>query len=193
VNRLLCVVPVLALGLVGCGTSKSAPTAAPPAPTVTVTAAPSPSATVAVAVSSPAVVSASPTPSTLTQADAGAKYLALISPANAALDKINAEPALPDNATLQQAQTQLQPYATALQTFDLQALRVHWPMSAVADMKTLVTSDAVVINDIESIGGQDVLSITAWENQIGQDAGKSNAGAQIMRADLGLPPAPSSS
>jgi hypothetical protein len=74
-----------------------------------------------------------------------------------------------------------------LRTFDDKVLRVDWPPETAVDVKELVRADRAFIGDLRALENVDVLSL-GLVNQARQDTTKGGAAANVVRADLGLPP-----
>jgi hypothetical protein len=149
-----------------------------------------PTTAVAAPVATTAAVQAATT--TAAAIDYKAQYLAIVAPANAALrtwraalDKLGNDPAASDVARV------TAPLITAYESTDNALLRAQWPANAEADIKNLVTTDGTLTGDLNAAGGQNVFSAASWESQVASDGGKAGAAANIVRADLGLPPPPS--
>lgn len=99
-----------------------------------------------------------------------AQYLRTIGPLNSALDN------LPDNAT----QTQLEQFVFVIRRADNSLLREQWPSAQVtADVQSLVRANGPVIGDLMNDDPQGFV----------RDQNSASAAADIVRADLGLPPA----
>jgi hypothetical protein len=129
------------------------------------------------------------TPTTTAPPDHGQIYLRLAAPANAAVDMFDRGlRALSPNMDL--PASLLLPYAAAVNTFDEKILRVKWPPNTEADIKTLVQDDSVLVADLSAANNQTALSAGSFENQLNSDEAKDGSEAQIVRADLDLPPPP---
>ena len=162
-NRSLYAVPVLALALVGCSTSKASPAAAPSQ---------TPPAT-----SSPAAV-VSPAASATPLSFYAAQYLRLIKPANDALNALQALPSTSTDADYGAAAAKIAP---VYQAVDAALLRAQWPANVMVDIKALVTADGAVIGDLSNLTASTVDTMV-------RDSGTASAQSNIVRADLGLPP-----
>jgi hypothetical protein len=153
---------LVVLGLAGCG---GAATVAGTAPAVS-------QAPAAAVTTAPAV-------------DYAAQYLRIVGPANTALAAFGkAAQALPAGATAADVARLAAPALADAQTADNKLLRAVWPVSAQADIKALVTADAGLIAALQdtSASAQDYLT------GVSQAGAKAGAAANIVRADLGLPP-----
>lgn len=148
----------LALALTSCGSGN--PSTAPAA------SAPSPSQ--AAASTAPASPPAN--------VDYKAQYLRIVTPANDAIDTLK-------TATgISQVQARAHAAAGAIQAADSQLLRARWPAGVTPDIRALVMADGPVIVDLNDV-------VTAYQDGTLQTAvGSSGAAAQVVRADLGLPP-----
>jgi hypothetical protein len=164
-------VTMLAAGLVaGCGggggNEASPPAAPPPATTVATTTAATPS-----------------------QQELAATYLRIVKPANEELDRWFARAQRwTDNTPKTQAVKDSQPLIDAYEEAGSKLLRVPWPEATRADVKDLVRADAALIADLNGLGTVDDLSADQWVSQFQHDASQAGAAANIVRADLGLPP-----
>jgi hypothetical protein len=111
-------------------------------------------------------------------ASLGAQYLAIVAPENAALRSV------PKGLTA----ANVAPVVAAAETADNALLRVAWPSSVLADVKLLVAADGAVIGDLRAVGPGGPPAGGTWLTQYETDAGKQQAAAQVVRADLNLPP-----
>jgi predicted RNA-binding Zn ribbon-like protein len=119
----------------------------------------------------------------------GQTYLSIVKPANDAIDRFEAKAkSWDDNATGEQAAKDAAPAVAAIREADNKLLRVAWPASTAADVKELVRAHGSMTGDLDGLEGVNALSAGAWTTQLTQDAGKASAAANIVRADLGLPP-----
>jgi hypothetical protein len=117
------------------------------------------------------------------------EYLRIIAPANAAHRLWSKKAKSYDsNTTVEQQASDLAPLIAAYEDADNALLRVDWPPSIAEDIKALVAANGALIGDLRAADSQDVLSRSSWLTQVSQDGGKSAAAANIVRADLGLPP-----
>lgn len=155
---------VVIILLAACGASKAAP--APAAPVASVSSGHDTTTT-----STPAV-------------NYGQQYLAIVGPANAAGNAA----VIPDNPTGARLAQVFAPVIAAYQKADDALLRAQWPAGAQADIKAMVTADGAVIGDMNAAAGQNALSAASWETQLSSDGAKAKAAANVVRADLGLPP-----
>lgn len=129
-------------------------------------------AAVAVHTTAPALARPTPTPTPL--AWYAQQYLRIVAPANTAIDGMNS-----DNPS----QTQLNDVAAKYRAADIALLRAHWPTPKTqADIETMVRADGAVIADLEQNNGAD----------FARDSETAAADAQVIRAELGLPPVPTS-
>ena len=115
----------------------------------------------------PVVAKPSPTPTPLSYY--AAQYTRLVTPFNTALDKLGNAP----------TQAQLNDLADKTTAADVALLRASWPSAKVqSDIEALVRSDGAVIGDLQQNNGAEFT----------RDAETATANAEIVRADLGLPP-----
>src|SRR5262245_54894906 len=116
-------------------------------------------------------------------------YLRIVKPANAEADRFNAKANRWDDSTTNaQAAKDAAPLIAAIQKADGKLLRVHWPAATEADIKALIRADGALIGDLRALKGVDMSSAGSLSNQFERDAGDVQAAANIVRADLGLPP-----
>jgi hypothetical protein len=117
------------------------------------------------------------------------EYLRIVAPANAAHDALIKKSKSNDSdTTAEQLASDLAPVIAAYEEADNALLRVNWPPSIEADVKALVAANGTLIGDLRAADIQDVLSSSSWATQVSRDGGRSAAAANIVRADLGLPP-----
>jgi hypothetical protein len=126
----------------------------------------------------------------ITKAAAGKQYLADTASYNAALAP--AKSALNNVTSLSQLSGILGPVVTQLQSADSVILRQQWPSGVRADIKTLVTADGLVAGDLTGLENANVSNAGSIEANLTRDADGAAADSNIVRSDLGLPPAPSS-
>ncbi len=125
---------------------------------------------------SPAAASTAPA-SPLVTVNYKAQYLRIVTPANDAIDTLKS------STGVSQLQARANAVAQAFQTADDQLLRAQWPASVTPDIRAMVLADGPVIVDLRDL-------INTYESGTLQTAlGSSTAAAQVVRADLGLPPA----
>ena len=157
----MAIAALVALALGACSSSA--------APTTTTTSPPTTVATTTTTTAAPTTTTTTK-PSGPTRAQLAAKFLALVAPVNAAMDK------LPTNIT---NTSQLQPMVGPLTTFNNAVLRIGLTGQAATDVRALVTADTTVLTDIATSDGTDVT----------RDLGAMQAVDNALRADLGLPAA----
>jgi opacity protein-like surface antigen len=116
------------------------------------------------------------------------RYLAIITPANEASDRFNADYAKLDSetATRKEFDAVVKPFAAAVEKADTALLRADWSPNVRLDIRSLVDADAALAADIS----------TAYDNPdsrapIARDIAAFHVAANAVRADLGLPPAKS--
>lgn len=119
----------------------------------------------------------------------GQQYLKIIAPANTQIEAFNKKTnTYTENTTAEQVAKDAEPLAAAVDKASTDLLHVDWPASIQPDVKAMVTAYGVLAGDLRSVGSQNILSIANWATQLGQDAGRARAAANIVRSDLGLPP-----
>jgi hypothetical protein len=164
--------PILVLALAACSTSK--PIAASASSTATTVAAATHAASSGAAVAPAASPSASATPLSFY----ANQYLAIVKPGNDAFAVFNALPSSATDAEVGAAAAKVVPVE---QSAEAALLRAQWPPNVAADIKALVTSYGPLFGDLSDLTASNV-------DQMNRDAGAANAAANIVRADLGLPP-----
>ncbi len=113
----------------------------------------------------------------------GRDYLRLVARFNAALAHFQAEAKDDtDSTSTKQIAKEAAPVTAALRAFDNAALRANWPPSVRADVRALIRADAGFRSDLEQ------LAYTRDWSGLTRDAEASSAAANVVRADLGLPP-----
>lgn len=70
--------------------------------------------------------------------------------------------------------------AADCQAADAEMLRASWPPAILPEVKAEVTADGPVLGDLMDLEGN--------QDNLQRDSGAANAAANILRADLGLPP-----
>jgi hypothetical protein len=116
-------------------------------------------------------------------------YLRIVKPANQASEALRKKAShWTDSTTPAQAAKDAEPTIAAYRAADNALLRVDWPAATRWDVKELVRADSALIGDLEALEGLDAFSTGNWSSQFVQDAEKVGAAANIVRADLGLPP-----
>ncbi len=116
-------------------------------------------------------------------------YLRIVNPGNAEADRFNAKAARwNDQTTGEQAAKDAQPLIAGIQKADRELLRIDWPAPIAADIKELIRVQGALIGDLRGLENVNAFSAGSWSNQFSQDVGKLTAAANIVRADLGLPP-----
>lgn len=175
--RALCVVAVATLALTACGGGSGSSGA-----TATTTTQTESSATVP---TPDAPSTATKTPKTI---DYQAQYLYLVGPVNTALDKLKAYASANPNAD-KVPDSLVTATRGAFTTFENAVLRVPWPTATVPDIHALVTAAETVSANLGEFNNQDTSSIVAFNNQSVKDDATLSAAINIVRADVGLPPA----
>lgn len=87
---------------------------------------------------------------------------------------------LPNGASVDQAQATATKMVAACQAGNAAMLRQEWPAKVMADIRAEVTSDGPVFGDLADLADN--------AGSVARDAGAANAAANLVRADLGLPP-----
>lgn len=138
----------------------------------TATRSPTPAAT-----TSSVAASASPTVSLAAYAH---QYETVIAAANTAIGKLNTVAVKP-NATAATLQPTASRTASAIQAADNKLLRVAWPTVKIRDdVDAMVRTDATFIGDLDDVADN--------LQNMQRDAAAASGAANIVRADLGLPP-----
>jgi len=119
---------------------------------------------------------------------AARQYLAIIAPANQAVDVFEAGlKALPSSTTATAYVKITMPLAAAFSTVDQKLLQGSWPANIRPDIRTLTGADSVVIADLGKVATVNAVTFSAWESQLSKDLGKILPQADLVRTDLGLP------
>jgi hypothetical protein len=114
-------------------------------------------------------------------------YLAIVAPVNRAIDRWDASNA-PTKTTGQTARVD-SPLIAAITRADNRLLRVHWSPRAAADIRSMVKADGAVIADLAiDIQGVQAFSVDDLDSRFVRDLQQVGTAANIVRADLGLPP-----
>jgi hypothetical protein len=120
----------------------------------------------------------------------GKQYLALIAAPNAAIATFVAKAGKWGNSTTNtQAEAAAKPVINALRTFNRSMVNDRWPAGARTDIKGVVTADAPVIGDLQSLATVNLLSASSWTATFERDASGLGAAVAFVRHDLGLPAA----
>jgi hypothetical protein len=113
----------------------------------------------------------------------GHDYLQLVAPFNAVLDRFKAAAKDDtDSTSTKQIAKEAAPVTAALRTFDNAMLRANWSPRVRADVRAMVRADAGFQSDLEQ------LAYTRDWAGLTRDAEASSSAANVVRADLGLPP-----
>jgi hypothetical protein len=166
--------------LAACSTSKRAATTAVESATAGTPTTSSAFARAPAATSQAAPTSAPPSPiaSSTPLSVYAAQYEALIKPAN---DAFAAVRALPSNTTDAAITAALAKTAPVIEAADAALLRVPWPPNVATDIRALVTADGPLLADLANLSPSTI-------DEALRESGVANAAANIVRADLGLPP-----
>jgi hypothetical protein len=121
---------------------------------------------------------------------AGKQYQALANAANAATNKFGAEASKWNNSTTNaQFVADAKPVIAEFNRFDAGLIDDRWPPAARADVKSLVTSVAPVIGDLQSLSTVTVQSAPTWITTFERDVDGVKTAVAHVRHDLGLSPA----
>ena len=193
-RRIVVLFPLVALTFVagcgGSGSSKAVTSATQPAASSSATpsssptapnASPSSSAPVPAAASSapvPAATSSAPVPSATPLSWYASRYVAIVTPAH---DAVTAFEAIRRPATDAQIKAGFAIVKSAVDACDTALLAVAWPGKAEVDVRSVVRDDATELADFEA------LNLT----KASSDGTILKRDANLVRADLGLPPSDS--
>ena len=173
------VVILAATALTACGSTSSGTTTTAP-PTTT---------TASTTTTSVSTTTTSTTAALTVQAAAGI-YVAAANKGNAALKAFgNAANNWPSSETGAQAEQAAQPTIVALKQFTTTLTDTQWPSGAVADAHSLASEIGSIVGDLESLSSVNIFSTSNWVQQFTHDAQTSATDANLLRHDLGLPPA----
>lgn len=117
-------------------------------------------------------------PSTKPLSFYAAQYSRIVAPANAAIDKLKAMPSTATDADVAAVAASIVP---VVQKVDAELLRAQWPPNVLTDIKAMVAADGPLLGDLNN------LSAANMDAAI-RESGAANAAANIVRADLNLPP-----
>ena len=120
---------------------------------------------------------------------AAQRYLRIVGPTNAAHTQFLAK-ARAYGATTPKGQVvaDLAPVIAAYRNADTALLRVKWPRSIRADVKTQVAADRALIRTLEAAESQNAKTVSAWFLQVSADWGTATDAESEVRTDLGLRP-----
>jgi hypothetical protein len=159
------------LMLSACGASSATSTPTRPAPTPTAEATPPPT----------------PIP-TLSPVALREDYLALVAPYNVAIDtSYKHYDKLPNYPSQKQLDAVCAPMASATQAYIDGVLRIPWQPSMLADVHALATAAGLFNADLNNDGNP---TVSAWSTKLLQDNSTASTAANVLRADLRLPPPP---
>lgn len=124
----------------------------------------------------------------MTREQAGKRYLAAVAPLNAATAAYDAV------VKTSPAPTAAGPsafhLADALVRADSQLLRLAQEYPPIAqDVRALIGADALTEGDLRSIVAQNASTLPTWTQHFAADNAKAATAANVVRTDLGLPPA----
>lgn len=92
----------------------------------------------------------------------------------------DAQAALQAVTDLSQAQPKADALIRAVQQVDAALLRASWPVKIRADIESLIRAQGPFLGDLADV--------VANSDKLARDSGPANAAANILHADLGLPP-----
>lgn len=119
------------------------------------------------------------------------QYLAAVAPAQSALAAFQAADAkLPDTATGPQLAAVAAPLADALDRSSAALLAIQAPPAVTTDIRALATGYAVVEGDLRGFVGMNALNSGTLLSAFAGDVVRERPLANIVRADLHLPPLP---
>ena len=139
--------------------------------------------------SSGAPSATSNTTTTVAMAAAGAAYLADVQKVDVGVNDFTKALRESGATTAAQAATEAAPAIAALATFQTTLTTYPWPKAVVPAITALIGASTAIEGDLKSIGSQTAKSIGAWNQQFGRDGERSHADANVVRRELGLPPA----
>ena len=168
----------LAIMVGACGNTK------PPVTTTSTTAGTTSTTLSASTTSTPPPSSISPT--SISSTSAAREYLAAASVADVAYSTWKAE--LKGLTEVSQAVGPCRTYATELTTFDNAVMRIVVTGKVSTDIRTLVSDDRVVIQDLQSVSTQTVASLKKAAAQLEATGLSAVSAGDVVRADLGLAP-----
>lgn len=134
----------------------------------------------------------------------GQGYLQIMGPVNAAAVRFNNKRrTYTDATTASEVARDAAPVADAIRTARNELLNVNWrdrsssprpPVRTPQDVKELLKAFGGLYGDLVPVGAaRTSFSIANWRTRFAQDRGRARAAANIVRADLGLPPVRASS
>jgi len=168
-----------ALAVAGCGSSSSGSAQSTDTST---TSAPAASTTAA-------STTVPTTATTLSTADYGQQYLAIVTPLNTDLTQLGTTlQNLPASDTGPQVQTAVDPTIAALKSAQSQLQAVQWPGAAETDVTALVGGIGTVNDDLGSFNGLTTSQqATTLTQKLLQDLTTCHTQSDAVRTDLGLP------
>jgi hypothetical protein len=118
-------------------------------------------------------------------------YLRIVAPANRAAEAYSKEAESWNgiNPTKEKIDAATKPVIVSFEKADNALLRVQWPPAIRGDIKVLVNADGAVVGDLQSLSRQNATSIGQWATQYSKDSAQAVAAVNVVRSDLGLPPA----
>ncbi len=129
----------------------------------------------------------------MSKAQAGREYLAIVAPINAAIATFDHQvSALSSSVSVSALTPIVTRLAAALQTSNvkLNTLATAYPPAASA-LHALTGASSSLVGILQSVSGQTVLSISGWVTHVAQTESEVSNDGNIVRSTLGLPPAQS--
>ena len=96
-----------------------------------------------------------------------------------------------DATTNTQAEADARPAIAALQTLQTRLEAITFPANAVADVHALIAADGSLDGDLQALASVNLLNASSWNATFERDIASVSADANLVRHDLGLPPASS--
>jgi hypothetical protein len=125
--------------------------------------------------------------------NAGAQYLAIVAPVNQAIRAFEiVSGQWTSSISDTQAEADAAPLIAAMQMADQQFTDDKWPADEQSDIRGVVSADADLMADLESLSTVDDLNSSSLTTAIARDEASLVIAVGFARHDLGLPPAPTS-
>jgi len=116
------------------------------------------------------------------------QYLAIIAPANRALDVFNAGlKALPSSPTGADYVRVTNPLAVAFNAAREELLQVSWPANTLGDVEAVTVAISAVDADLTKTATVNAITFRAWQDHLSTDLDRILAPTDRVRADLRLP------
>jgi hypothetical protein len=140
--------------------------------------------------SAPTTTAPPATTTTISVAQAGAAYLAIAAPADAALATFDTQAGeWTDSTTNSEAEADAQPAIAALHTLVSALTNGQWPAVATADIHTMIGDVAALIGDLQGLSSVNLTNASGFTATVQRDAATLGSAVDLVRHDLGLPPA----